>query len=300
MRLKKTVIYFIIVICLFSGAAKCGASPKKIVSLTPVGTEILFDLGQGGNIIAVTNFCDYPAAARKKPKIGGFAELNLEALIAAGTDLLVLQDIHARYASQLDRLKIPYVLLKQNSVEDIYASITRLGKICGAEKRAADRVASIRSELAGIAAKTASSKRPSVLLCVSRELSERHIRGFYIAGANTFYDELIGLAGGRNVSEEPRAVYHYISLEGLLLLNPNVIIDLVGDRQFYHSREPLDEEAVFNKKYLAGQWREAASVNAVKNGHITILEGTLYLRPGPRVARIVLDFARAIHPEIAW
>lgn len=293
------IFCFAVGLCLFFGAAS-HASPKRIASLTPVGTEILFDLGQGPNIIAVTEFCDYPAEALAKPKLGSFAGINFEALIAMKTDLLVLQDMHAQFKPQLDRLKIPYVILKQNSVDEICADIIMLGEICGVEEKAADRVASIRADLAGIASKTANATRPKVMLCVSRELSESKINSFYVAAANNFYNELISLAGGENVSKETRAAYPHISVEGLLKLNPDVIIDLVGDRNYYHSKERIDVDVIFSKEYLARQWKNSAAVNAVKKGNITILEGTVYLRPGPRVARIVLAFARAIHPEIGW
>lgn len=293
------IICFAVGLCLFFGEV-CQASPKRIVSMTPVGTEILFSLGQGDNIIAVTEFCDYPAEALNKPKIGNFAGINFEALITMNADLLVLQDIHAQFAPQLDRLKIPYVILKQSSVDEICAYIMLLGEICGVKKIASDRVASIRADLAKIAVKTADTARPKVMICVSRELSENRINSFYIAGSDNFYNELISLAGGENVSKKTRAAYPHISLEGLMKMNPDVIIDLVGDRNFYHSKERLDVNVMFSKEYLTRQWKNSAAVNAVKNGNITILEGTVYLRPGPRVARIVLAFARALHPEIKW
>lgn len=296
---KSLVVCLIICVNLFA-AAPCRAAPRRVVSLSPVGTEMLFDLGQGDNIIAVTEFCDYPAAAAQKPKIGGYAEINFEALVAMRTDLLVLQDIHKRFAPQLDRLQIPYVILSQDSVDDIFASITRLGKIFGAEKAAARRIAAIRADLAKIAAKTSGAGRPKVMLCVSRELSESRISSFYIAGSDNFYNELIRLAGGENVAARSHAAYPHISLEGLLKLDPDVIIDLVGDKAFYHSKEPVDVDVIFDKKYLAGQWKNSAAVKAVKKGNIAILDGTVYLRPGPRVARIVLAFAKAIHPEAGW
>ena len=71
-------------------AAAAAAAPVRIVSLSPVGTEILFDLGQGDRVVGVTEFCDYPPEAEAKPKVGGFTEVNLENLVAMGADLLVL------------------------------------------------------------------------------------------------------------------------------------------------------------------------------------------------------------------
>ena len=126
----------LLVIC-FASVFSADAYPRRIVSLSPVGTEILFALGQGGNIIGVTNFCDYPPEALKKPKVGDFAALNFEMLVAGNVDLLVLQDIHKQFLPQLKQLKIPYIVLEQETVSGVYSSIARLGRACGAEKRAA-------------------------------------------------------------------------------------------------------------------------------------------------------------------
>lgn len=279
-------------------AATCAAAPSRIVSMTPVGTEILFDLGQGDNVIAVTNFCDYPPEALKKPKIGGYAEINFEALLTMRTDLLVLQDMQERFGPQLKKLKIPYAVVKQGTVSEICDSIELLGGLCGVPEQAAQRTAEIKRQLAEIAARTERRQRQRVMVCVSRELSEPHIRSFYIAAADNFYNELIGLAGGVNAAGAANTAYPHISVEGLLRLNPDVIIDLVGDRNFYHAKERIDKDAIFDGGTLARQWRGTAAVNAVRNDSIAILEGTVYLRPGPRVARVVRAFSEAIHPEV--
>ena len=83
-------------------------------------------------------------------------------------------------------------------------------------------------------------------------------------------------------------------------INPDIIIDLVGDKNFYHSKDNVDLDKVFNKKYLTEQWLRSVKVKATALGHVSILTGTLYLRPGPRMGTIVRDFARAVHPEVKW
>lgn len=276
------------------------ASPARIISLTPVGTEILFALGQGDHIIGVTNFCDYPPEAAKKSKVGDFAAINFESLISMRTDLLLLQDIHMQFTPQLDKLKIPYIIMKQNSIDEICDSIIRLGKICSAEGKASKLAAGLRADVKFVASKVKGLKKPKVLLCVSRELSEYQINSFYAAGSNNFYGEIISLAGGENAVTEKRISYPQVSLEGLMKINPDVIIDLVGDKVFYHSKDRIDKDVIFNKKYLRSQWERSSRVNAVKNGRIYIFEGTVYLRPGARSGKILRSFAKAIHPEVKW
>ena len=289
----------LLVIC-FASVFSADAYPRRIVSLSPVGTEILFALGQGGNIIGVTNFCDYPPEALKKPKVGDFAALNFEMLVAGNVDLLVLQDIHKQFLPQLKQLKIPYIVLEQETVSGVYSSIARLGRACGAEKRAAALTGSIKKEIAAVVSKVQKLSRPQVVLCVSRELTETQINSFYAAGSKTFYNELIELAGGKNALVSGASAYPHVASEGLMKINPDVIIDLVGDKKFYHSKDSVDLDKVFNKKYLTEQWLRSAKVKATASGHVSILTGTLYLRPGPRMGIIVRDFARAVHSEVKW
>ena len=297
----KTKLFLIFIIILITSLpVAVAAAPKRIVSLSPVGTEILFELGQGANIIGVTNFCDYPPEAAKKHKMVDFAAINFETVIAMKTDMLVLQDMHMQFTPQLDKLRIPYIVLKQNSIDEICDSIARLGKICGKDKKAAALVSKIRGEVANITVKVRGRAKPKVLLCVSRELSEPQINSFYAAGRNNFYGEVITLAGGENASKEKKISYPQISLEGLMQINPDVVIDLVGEKTFYHSKDNIDVNTVFNDRYLKGQWQRSAKVNAVKNGRIYIMNGTVFLRPGPRIGIMLKAFAKAIHPEVKW
>ncbi len=288
-------------ILILLGAPGTSAAPRRIVSLTPVGTEMLFALGQGDHIQAVTEFCDYPAGALEKPRIGGFATLNLEAFLAMETDLLVIQDLHEQFVPQLEKLRIPYVMLRQDNVADVLAGLLALGKACGVPELAEAEAARIVGEVDSIREKTQrATSRPRVLVSVSRELSEPRVSSFYSAGRRTFYNELVELAGGINVSDGERVAYPRISQEGLTVLNPDVILDLVGDRRFYHSGDGLDVDAVFREEFLASQWTEGVKVRASEEGRVYILEGTVYLRPGPRIGTVLRAFAERIHPELEW
>lgn len=275
-------------------------APKNIVSLSPVGTEILFALGQGDNVRYVTEFCDYPPEARDKPKLGGFNGMNYEKLAESGADLAVLSDIHLQYTDGLDKLGIAYCVVRQGSVAEICGSITELGKICEAEAEAKRITEAMKNEISRISEKAARLPKRSVLLCVSREISEPRISVFYAAGGKTFYDELITLAGGENVLKDSEAAYPRVSAEGLITLSPEAIIDLVGDSAYYHAPGDIDKETVFSEERLMEQWRNAPQIEAVSEGRVTILRGTVFLRPGPRIPEILKAFARAIHPEEQW
>lgn len=278
--------------------ASAAAAPARIVSLSPVGTEILFDLGQGDRVVGVTEFCDYPPEAKLKPKAGGFTEVNLESLVAMGADLLVLQDLHRQeLAPKLEALGLPYYILSQESTEDIRRGILELGRLCGAEDRASERVKEMRARLEQLASRVKGLPRPRVLLSVSRELALDHLETLYIAGpSGNFYNELLQMAGGVNAVEEGSLSYMKISQEGVMKIDPEVIIDLVGDQSYYHAPDAADPDKVFSSEHLMAPWLRLSDVKAVREGRVRILRGTFLLRPGPRIPQIVEAFARCIHP----
>ena len=279
-------------------AAAAAAAPARIVSLSPVGTEILFELGQGDRIAGVTEFCDYPPEAKLKPKAGGFTEVNLESLVVMSADLLVLQDLHRQeLAPKLDALGIPYYILSQESTGDICKGILELGELCGVRERAEARVAEIRSRLEAVASRLEALPRPRVLLSVSRELTLDYLETLYVAGpSGNFYNELIRMAGGVNAVEEGPP-YVKISQEGVLEIDPEVVLDLVGDQSYYHAPDAADPDKVFSSEHLMAPWLRLSDVKAVREGRVRILRGTFLLRPGPRIPQIVEAFARCIHPE---
>lgn len=294
--MKKLFLSFAILLLSVCGAY---AAPQKIISLNPVGTEILFALGQGGKVVGVTKYCDYPEEAKKKPRVGDYSSgMNLESMLEQGIDLVVLSDLQDSLMPRLKKLGIKYVVIKQANISEVFSSIQAVGKACGQEKKADSIVKNIKGQLENIRKKVEKCKKPTAVICVSRELSEPKVRSFYAAGNETFYSNLLEIAGGKNLVKSRSTNYQKISHEGLLSLNPEVIIDVVGDKSVYHSTlKKLDTDKLFDRKNLKRQWSDV-NIKAVKNGNIFIFDGTLFLRPGPRMAQIALAFAKALHPEV--
>ena len=293
MKKKLFALLFILCFSLISLTAAC-AEPVRIVSITPVGTEILYALGLEENITAVTSYCDYPPEARKKDKIGGFTSVNIEYIVAKKADLVVLQDIHEQVIPQLEALKIPYVLLTHSSLEEICTSITKLGKACDREKKAAEMVASIRADVEYVRKKVAGQKKPACMVCI-RDTSVNRITSFHAAGRSTCYSDIIEKAGGENVMSEKSIHYSQVSQEGLIMLNPDVIFDMIGDSHFSRNGQKQKTDSEITK-----QWQSGVKVNAVKNNRIYVLRGSVFLRPGPRIGKVIKEFAKVIHPEVSW
>ena len=298
MKILKNCLYILFILIFTFFIVPAEAAPKRIISLTPAGTEILYALGQEKNLIANTTFCDYPPEAQKKPKVGGFASMNYEYFISKKADLVVIQDLHAQFIPQLEKLKIPFVTLRQETIEEVCDSIMTLGKATDSEKRAKELVTSIEKDIEYVSEKVKNSPRPKILLCISREFTGDKINIFFAAGNASFYNDMIKKGGGVNALKKQKITYPQISQEGLMMINPDVIIELIGDIDSGHSL--TKGFAGMTNDLLKQQWLNGVQVKAVRDNHVHILNGSIYLRPGPRVGQALLGFARALHPEINW
>lgn len=298
MKIFKNCLYILLTIIFIFLVAPAEAAPKRIISLTPAGTEIIYALGQDKHLIANTTFCDYPPEAQKKPKVGGFASMNYEYFISEKADLVIIQDLHSQFVPQLKKLKIPFVILRQETIEEVCDSIMTLGKATDSEKRAKELVTSIEKDIEYVSEKVKNSPRPKILLCISREFTGDKINIFFAAGNASFYNDMIKKGGGVNALKKQKITYPQISQEGLMMINPDVIIELIGDIDSGHSL--TKGFAGMTNDLLKQQWLNGVQVKAVRDNHVHILNGSIYLRPGPRVGQALIGFARALHPEINW
>jgi iron complex transport system substrate-binding protein len=249
-------------------------TPQRIVSLAPSNTEILFALGLGGKVVGVTDYCDYPPEALNKTKVGGYANPDIEKIVALNPDLVLAgygNPIEVVYT--LAGLGLTVYGIKTTDLDDLLNDIRRVGEIT-------DR------ELEAQALTSAMESRIQVVTNQTQELGQRP-RVFYMlwhdplwtAGSGTFINELIEKAGGVNICQNITG-YAQISLENVLASNPEIII--------------------------AGEWSydwainatELASTNASQTGRIYTLDDDLVQRPGPRLVEGLEWFAHFIHPEI--
>lgn len=261
-----------------------------IVSMAPNITEILFDLGLGDRVVGVTRFCNYPEAARAKEKIGGFLDPNYEAIVSLSPDRVVLLASQAHVEKKLVRLGLETLSVPHETVADILAAIRQIGAACDVAEKAEHSVGGMEAALRDIQEKTAGRPRPTVLVSLGRDLSLGGIHSVTAAGHHNFYHELISLAGGRNVCTADGVAYPLISVEGLLHLNPEVIIDLVG------SLEGRALQAGDAKKH----WDSLPQLKAVAAGRICVLTSDAVMRPGPRMVAAARLFARCLHPDLDW
>lgn len=259
------------------------AAPQRIISLAPSVTETLFALGLGDRVIAVSDFCTYPPEVAELPRVGDFFNPNLEAIIRLNPDLVILLESSADFYHRLTALKIPALMVRQESVEDILASFTQIGKACGAEE-ASDRL----TESVGQALKEGmidvpEADRKTVLIAVGHEPGPNGYQNVFIAGRDGYYDRLVWAAGGKNVYDGA-VKYPQLSREGILRLNPDIIIDVSPDL----------EKRGLTKESIMEQWGKTGALRAVTDQRIAVLDQGYVAVPGPRVPLLWRDVKGAV------
>ena len=266
----------------------CGepAYCRRIISLAPSVTEILFALDLGDRVVGVTRYCTFPAEALTRAKVGGYYDPNYEEILRLKPDLVVMLTEDETAKTHLQSLHIATLQVGHNTIADIVNSIRVIGKACGAIKKADSLAAAIRGEIEGIRSRTAGYARPRVMVSVGRGMGS--ITDLCIAGKNTFYDELIDLAGGVNAITAATIQFPMVSPEGIYRINPQIIIDMVPD---------LAEKKMTTEKILS-EWNTMPDVEAVKTGRIYLFDQSYAEIPGPRFIEILRQLARVIHPEL--
>jgi len=255
------------------------AEPKRIVSLVPSQTEILFALGLGDRVVGDTTFCDYPPEAKTKEKVGEFAKIDLEKVVSLNPDLVLATSLHAQtVAPALRERGLTVVVLEATNVETTLTQIRTIGQLTGRPKEAEALVKDIQSRLDAVAAKVAkAAKKPRVFWELGPDL--------YTGGKNSFVDDLIVRAGGENIGTRLEGEWPQFNLEALVAADPEVIV--LADHGFGETAETV--------KARPG-W---GGISAVKQGRIVEVEDiNIVSRPGPRVAEAVEYIAKALHPEL--
>jgi iron complex transport system substrate-binding protein len=265
------------------------AGYARIVSLAPSITEILFMLGLGNRVVGVTRYCEFPPAAREKAQVGGYYDPNYEAVMALNPDLVIMLPEHDEPRRNLGRLGLNILVVDHRSITGILDSITAIGKACGKEQTAATAVNDIKVKMEHIRIRTRGLAQTRVMVCVGRNMGSGRIEDIYITGRNGFYNDLILLAGGVNAYNGD-AAYPIVSEEGIIRINPQVIIDMVPDL----GKKALDRSMVLK------EWQALKGVAAVRNKRVHVFGQDYTVVPGPRFIHILEDMARVIHPEADW
>ncbi len=253
-------------------------TPERIVSLVPSITEILFALDLGDKVVGVTNYCDYPAEAMDKPKVGDYFSTNLEVIVTQSPDI-VFSDGHDPVGAQLEDLGVTMVVLQPHDVPGIIRNIEMVGEITGKEVAAEELVAEMEGRIDAVADSTEGVERPTVLYVIDTSDTSKP----WTVGAGSFIDTLIALAGGENIVKVSQD-YLQINLEEIVDVDPEIIIGPSS-----HGTSFLPD---FGDLPV---WKE---MSVVKEGEIYLIEADLISRPGPRIVEGLEEMANIIHSEL--
>jgi iron complex transport system substrate-binding protein len=265
---------------LISSVASPQTGPRRIVSLAPSVTEVLFEAGLGSLVVGVTSYCRYPDAALTLPKVGGYLTPSYEALTALGPDLVVVLPEHSDVEPRLTALKLPLLRVDHRNLDGIIQSIVALGERTGSGKQATQTADALRQHLAKVRTIGRGRARPRVLILFGRADDFRRL---YAAAPGTVHDDLLTHAGGENVLTSRAVPYPTLSAEGLMRLDPDVIVEFA----------PGGSDAGI----LRQQWNVLQSLRAVKTGRVFVFAHDFLSVPGPRFVRFAETLAHTFYPR---
>ncbi|PYP80507.1 MAG: hypothetical protein DMD25_03440 [Gemmatimonadetes bacterium] len=245
------------------------APARRIVSLLPSFTEILFAIGAGDRLVGRTTWCDYPPAALAVPSVGDAMPPSVEAVAARRPDLVVLyrSGPNVTAAEQLERLGIPTVLLDLNLLEELGAATRRLGTLTGRQVPAESLAAAVDR----VVSQPPAPSTQSLAFIVSDNPP-------IVIGAGSYLDRLAALVGARNVFHDVGSPSAQVSIETIAARDPDFLA-------------VLSDSALPPAYASRPEWRV---VRAVRDRRFLFLPGQLFGRPGPRAADAIREFRQRL------
>jgi len=258
---------------------KVPRSPGRIISLAPNVTEILFSLGLDNEIAGVTDFCDYPEAVLRKPRIGGYINPSLEKIVSLKPDLIIAvkEAIRMEVVQALTDLGIPAYVVDPVGFDGAMKTIGNIGEVVGR-----------RTESAGIVKKMTTGKERALLLTRSLPRLKVYFQlgagSMVTVGKGTLANDLIRLAGGRSISEGDPMSYPLYSIETVLSKAPEIIIvsSMEGKKDYSNVME---------------KWQQFKGIPAVKRKAIHVVDSNLVDRATPRIVEGLEILTKIVHPE---
>jgi ABC-type Fe3+-hydroxamate transport system substrate-binding protein len=259
----------------FGTVIPAGAKPRRIVSLNPTTTEILFTIGAGDRVVGRTHWDYWPPAALAVPDLGNGIRPNVEAILGVHPDLVLLYGSadNRLAADRLRQAGITTIALKLDHIADFTRITTLIGRLVGNEAAASTLVDSVNKTLTRVASETRPLAKPRVFL-------QAWSHPVITLGGGSFVSELITIAGGRNIYDSIAAPSAPVAIEDIMRRDPDFVI--------------AGPEAV--PQILADpSWQV---VRAVRERRVLAYDTNVVFRPSVRLGEGAVSFARLLHPEV--
>jgi iron complex transport system substrate-binding protein len=247
---------------------------RRIVSLAPHVTEMVYAAGAGGRLVGTVQFSDFPPPAKRVARVGGYAGFDLEAIVALRPDLVIGWP-SGNAGAQLDKLKtigVPLYLSEPRRVDDVAATIERIGVLAGTSAAARREAGRLRAAFAGLRARYQNKKVVSVFYEVWDD-------PLYTVNGEHIISDVIRLCGGRNVFADLPLLAPHIDVEAVLKANPDVIVasGMAAERP-----EWLD------------RWRRWPRMAAVRHERLFVIPPDVIQRASPRLLEGAREMCRAL------
>jgi iron complex transport system substrate-binding protein len=265
-------------------AASPGPRPSRIISLIPAVTEMLFAIGAGPQVLAVSSFDEYPPEVKGLQRVGALLDPNLERILALKPDLVIVYGSQEDLIAQLTRAGLPIYNYRHAGLADVTTTISNLGDRIGRSAEAGTLVQKITTRMADIRRRVAGRRRPRTMLVFGRE--QGTLRGIYASGGRGFLHDMLEAAGGENVFADITRESVQATTELILTRKPEMILEVRAG--------PLDPSIVARETAV---WDSLSSLPAVRTHRIEMIVDPRIVIPGPRVAEGTELLARALHPD---
>ncbi len=262
--------------------------PRRVISLSPNFTEILYDIGAQDQLVGVTDFCKFPPEAQEKEKVGGWVNPNVEKIVALKPDLVLVPQFTSDGGARFKKLGLPVWVLSWATVEDVLDLYDLIGKKLGHGTEARKAKARLQARLDQLKGNKSNEAPLSVLFIVDH--TPGTLQQLYGVGSHNFVDELIQWTGGKNMLGDSPVEYPLVSKEQIVGRDPDVIITVLPPQA-----KPDEEKADVDS------WKQLPSLKAVREGHIYCFQGDDLMVPGPTMLHLAqliseaLRKARATH-----
>jgi iron complex transport system substrate-binding protein len=284
-------LVFLTSVAVLSHAQTTTQIPARIVSTSPSITETLFALGLGDRVIGVSRFCRYPATVATLPKVGTFLKPDTEIIASLKPDLVLVHAGPNTAASQLQSLGIRTVTIDRGALPTVFTTIRQIGEAAGVGDRATRVNAELQAGLDRVKAAVAGRAPRKVLIIVGRRTGT--LTDLVAVGPGSYLSDLAAIAGGTNVLADAAVAYPHISMETVIGLAPDVIID-VGEM----GESPADADQ--RREATEALWQRQTLVKAVRDGGVHATIDDAFVVPGPRivdVARVMALWFHGVRPQ---
>lgn len=249
----------------------------RVITLSPAVNEIVFALGLGDNIIANTQFCDYPEISKNIEKVGGYGSVSLEKVVNLNPSIIINQNYDKKLNSSLNALGFKTLVYKTDSLDDIKFAIKDLGDVFNRQNEAKILNTNIENSLKNIENIVENQK---ILIVISPQ--NRLSNQIYVTNNYIYFEDIIKKSGNKNAYQSSLKSQPAINSEKLILLNPDIIILLAP---YLKSNKQKDD--------MLNLWKNLP-VNASKKDNIYIIDKTYSGISSHRVQYLIDDFRKIL------